>query len=72
MAISQTTAVPLSDVVRPLIAKRDQRRSDNSLDPAIQLLDRDIQWHIRHQPEALLVPSAQVGRQEGRSLPQTS
>ena len=32
---------PLPDVVRPLISERDQRRTDDTLDPVIKLLDRD-------------------------------
>ena len=37
---------PLPCVVRPLITKRDQRRTDDPLDLAIKLLDRDILRHI--------------------------
>ena len=33
---------PLPDVVRPFITERDQRRTDDPLNPAIKLLDRDI------------------------------
>ena len=36
---------PLPEIVRALISERDQRRLDDPLDPAIQLLDRDIQRH---------------------------
>ena len=39
----------LSDAVRPLISRRDQRRLDNTLDHAIQLLYQDIQHHIRQE-----------------------
>ena len=47
---------PLPYVVRPLIAKRDQRRSANSLDPAIQLINRDIQRPIRRKWRNFLIP----------------
>ena len=60
---------PLSEVVRPLILERDQRRINDPLGPAIKLLDRDIQhtsgrklktsgdpcWNL---PNALPIPSA--------------
>ena len=36
----------LPEVVRPLISERDQRRTEDPLDPAIKLLDRDIQQLI--------------------------
>ena len=40
---------PLPEVVRPLISERDQRRTDDPLDPATKLLDGDIQRHIRQE-----------------------
>ena len=42
---------PLPEVVRPLILERDQRRTDDPLDPAIKLLDRDIQRLIRQDAQ---------------------
>ena len=42
---------PLPEVVRPLISERDQRRTDDPLNPAIKLLDRDRQQHIRQDAE---------------------
>ena len=64
---------PLPDIVRPLIAERDQLRKDDPLDPSIKLLDRDIQrlmWRVlrpRHQSQALLVSSGQARQQEVES-----
>ena len=42
---------PLPEVVRPLMSERDQRHTDDSLDPAIKLLDQDIQRHIRQEEQ---------------------
>ena len=42
---------PLPDVVRFLIAERDQRYTDHPLDPAIKLLDRDTQRLIRQEAQ---------------------
>ena len=42
---------PLSEVVRPLVPERVQRRTDDPLDPVIKLLDRDIQRLIRQDAQ---------------------
>ena len=42
---------PLPEVVRHLISERDQRCTDDPIDPAIKLLERDIQRHIRQEAQ---------------------
>ena len=42
---------PLPDVVRPFITEREQRYTDDPLDPAIKLLDQDIQRHIHQEAQ---------------------
>ena len=46
-----TTAALSLKVVRPLISLRYQLRTDDPLDPAIKLVDQDIQRHIRQEAQ---------------------
>ena len=43
---------PLPDVVRPIVSERYQRRTDDPLDPAIKLLNRDIPQNICQEVQA--------------------